>query len=52
METVDTQSSKDQRYANIFLFTVFAYFALRTVFRTALGGAFEYDEAEMFVLAP
>ncbi|AJE48944.1 ArnT family glycosyltransferase [Celeribacter indicus] len=42
---------RDMAQEALFLRILFAYFAIQTVLRTLLGGTFEYDEAEMFVLA-
>lgn len=39
------------RQDRVFFWIIAVYFAAHTVLRTALGGAFEVDEAEMFVLA-
>ncbi|WP_417279245.1 ArnT family glycosyltransferase [Celeribacter sp.] len=51
MTMTRAQTSHDRRDANVFYLILFAYFAVHTVLRTLLGGTFEYDEAEMFVLA-
>ncbi|WP_066702612.1 ArnT family glycosyltransferase [Celeribacter ethanolicus] len=45
------QTSEDARLSRIFFLLLFGYFTVQTVLRTVLGGTFEFDEAEMFVLA-
>ncbi|SDF56604.1 Dolichyl-phosphate-mannose-protein mannosyltransferase [Celeribacter baekdonensis] len=39
------------RQDRLFIWIIAAYFAAHTVLRTILGGSFEVDEAEMFVMA-
>lgn len=45
------QTSEDARLSRIFFLLLFGYFTVQTMLRTMLGGTFEFDEAEMFVLA-
>lgn len=45
------RTAQDRVSSNVFLLILLAYFAVQTVLRTVLGGTFENDEAEMFVLA-
>lgn len=45
------QTSEDTQLSRAFFLILLAYFSVHVVLRTALGGTFEYDEAEMFVLA-
>lgn len=41
----------DAQQTRIFFGLLLAYFTIQTLLRTALGGTFEFDEAEMFVLS-